>query len=141
MPDYGTLAWQEGALQGRRGGTGVARVAAGTAVLALLVVAGVAAQLHSARPAALAGKDLNTYTDWLKTLNGPASYTGIGDETSDFGASQGNSKKGMRELVPGALPASADIAQMQGADFAGDVVCVRSAPTRAAHAARHPRAV
>jgi hypothetical protein len=150
MQLYGTLAGQEALQPGRRGGLGVARVAVGTAVLALLVVVGVAAQLHSAQPAALAGKDLNTYADWLKTLNGPASYTGIGDETSDFGASQGNSKKGMRELVPGALPASADIAKMQGADFVDDVVRASRSRARVRHtrdtcraprAARHLHAV
>jgi hypothetical protein len=95
----------------------------GATALALLALAAAAANMHRATVAtALEGKDLNTYTDWLKTLNGPASYTGIGEETSDFGASQHNSKKGMRELVPGALPADAKIAQMQGADFVDDVV-------------------
>jgi len=94
----------------------------GSVALALLALAAAAAHMHRATAAtALEGKDLNTYSDWLKTLNGPASYTGIGEETSDYGASQHNSKKGMRELVPGALPADAGIAQMQGADFVDDV--------------------
>lgn len=117
MPSYGTL----GAVQVERGRRlGIARAAAGTVLLAVFVVAGVVSQLRSARPDSL--EDKNTYGDWLKTLHGPASWTGIDDETSDYGASQGNSKKGMSELVPGANPASAAIAKMQGSDFAQDVV-------------------
>ena len=94
---------------------------ASTLALAVVVLVGLSVQGGRARPAAMAGGDVNTYPDWLKTLSGPASYSGIGEETSDFGASQHNSKKGERELMPGALPGDAKIAQMQGADFAGDV--------------------
>ncbi len=116
---YGAVVRQEP--QARRGVA--ARAVVGSVALALLALAAAAAHMHRATAAtALEGKDLNTYSDWLKTLNGPASYTGIGEETSDYGASQHNSKKGMRELVPGALPADAGIAQMQGADFVDDVV-------------------
>jgi len=95
--------------------------AAGVTVLALLALGCVAVQLRTRSAAVLEGKDLNTYPDWLKTLHGPASYTGIGEETSDFGASQHNSKYGMRHLLPGALPGDAKIAQMQGEDFVDDV--------------------
>ena len=100
---------------------GKAFALASTLALAVVVLVGLSVQARRARPAALAGGDVNTYPDWLKTLSGPASYSGIGEETSDFGASQHNSKKGERELMPGALPGDAKIAQMQGADFAGDV--------------------
>jgi len=123
MKYYGTIVGDQGGDQGQRRAT-VLQVsrAAGVAALALLALGCVAVQLHGASmPAALAGKDLNTYPDWLKTLNGPASYSGIGEETSDFGASDHNSKYGMRQLVPGALPGDAKIAQMQGEDFVDDV--------------------
>ena len=71
-----------------------------------------------------------TVDAWIRAASpDPGAYTGIGDETSDFGASQHNSKKGMRELVPGALPADAKIAQMQGADFVDDVVGIRKERT------------
>ena len=131
---YGTISAVQ---QERRGRQGIARAAAGTVLLAVLVVAGVVAQLRLEQPVALEAKasaEVNTYGDWLKTLHGPASWTGIGDETSDYGASQGNSKKGMSYLVPGANPASADIAKMQGSDFANDVVraAARRFPTLAA---------
>ena len=125
MQGYGTLADRGQEQPGRRG-RDVSRAVLGAAALALIALVGVVQHMHSAAPVEMPGKDLNTYSDWLKTLNGPASYTGIGDETSDFGASQHNSKKGMRELVPGALPADAKIAQMQGADFVDDVVCAQS---------------
>ncbi len=134
---YGTM--MGGAVQQeRRGRPGIARAAAGTLLLAVLIVAGVVAQLRSAQPVSLtaeASAAVNTYGDWLKTLHGPASWTGISDETSDYGASQGNSKKGMSYLVPGANPASADIAKLQGSDFANDVVraAARRVPTLAVH--------
>ena len=119
QPTYGSIpGGEQQVLRSRM----ASRAAVCAAALAVLALVGVAAQLQSASPAALADKDINTYGDWLKTLHGPASYTGIGDETSDYGASQHNSKKGMRELVPGALPADAKIATMQGADFVDDVV-------------------
>lgn len=73
--------------------------AVGVAALALLALGCVAVQLRARSAAVLEGKDLNTYPDWLKTLHGPASYTGIGEETSDFGASQHNSKYGMRYII------------------------------------------
>jgi len=119
---YGTLPGSRENQQLYRARLFMSRAGAAIAVLAVLALVGAASQLQAGEPGVLAGKDLNTYSDWLKTLNGPASYTGIGEETSDFGESQHNSKKGMRELVPGALPADAKIAQMQGADFVDDVV-------------------
>ena len=126
---YGSVS---AARQERRGRPGIARTLAGTVLLAVLVVAGVVVQLRSAQPVALAE---NTYGDWLRTLHGPASWTGISGETSDYGESQGNSKKGMSYLLPGANPASATIAKMQGSDFANDVVraAARRFPTLAAH--------
>jgi hypothetical protein len=123
-PTYGAISLDKGAQETPRG-----RIALRSAVLALflsvaaLVV--VASQLDSADPAALAEKaeDINTYGAWLNTLGGKASPSGIDDETADFGKSQNNDKSGESELFPSGLPASAKIAQMEGSEFAKDVVC------------------
>jgi hypothetical protein len=61
------------------------------------------------------------YVDWLKTLTGPVDYQ-TGKEYDDEFASQGMKHIGISHLLPGALPGSKTVGDMQGADFASDVV-------------------
>ena len=61
------------------------------------------------------------YVDWLKTLTGPVDYQ-TGKEYDDKFSSQGMNHIGISHLLPSALPGSARVGQMQGADFASDVV-------------------
>ena len=61
------------------------------------------------------------YVDWLKSLTGPVDYE-TGKEYDDKFASQGMNHIGISHLLPSALPGSARVGEMQGADFASDVV-------------------
>jgi hypothetical protein len=61
------------------------------------------------------------YVDWLKSLTGPVDYQ-TGKEYDDKFESQGMSHIGISHLLPSALPGSARVGEMQGADFASDVV-------------------
>lgn len=61
------------------------------------------------------------YVDWLKTLSGPVDYQ-TGKEYDDEFASQGMKHIGISHLLPSALPGSKTVGDMQGADFASDVV-------------------
>ena len=74
-PTYGTLPGACGEDQGKRGSY-VLHALVATAALSVLGLVAVVA-LQSSGPAELADKDVNTYSGWLKTLNGAASYSGI----------------------------------------------------------------
>jgi len=61
------------------------------------------------------------YVDWLKSLTGPVDYQ-TGKEYDDKFAAQGMNHIGISHLLPSALPGSARVGDMQGADFAADVI-------------------
>ena len=110
-PTYGTLPGACGEDQGKRGSY-VLHALVATAALSVLGLVAVVA-LQSSGTAELADKDVNTYSGWLKTLNGAASYSGI----------DSNSVEPIPDshLFPSALPQDPKIAVMSGAQLSKDV--------------------
>jgi len=97
----------------RRGATTIAVVA----LLASAALVGIALQSASA-PEELAGPG---YVKWLRTLTGKGDYQ-TGDEYDPTFDSSGMPHADISEMVHSALPKSPRVAQMQGDDFANDVV-------------------
>jgi hypothetical protein len=93
------------------------------AVLATAALVGVAMQAQSV-PQELAGAG---YKGWLNTLTGPVDYQ-TGKENDPKFDSSGMPHADISEMVSSALPKSAKVAEMQGADFAKDIVDASTPP-------------
>mmetsp|Transcript_8395 Transcript_8395/g.13253 ORF Transcript_8395/g.13253 Transcript_8395/m.13253 type:complete len:304 (+) Transcript_8395:3-914(+) len=97
----------------RAGGSFLSRRGAVVGIVSMVVLAATVVAI-SQHQQTVELEELNTYTDWLKTLSGSPEY-------DDKWESQNMPHKDVTDLTPGALPHMKHIADMQGKDFANEV--------------------